>query len=279
MRILLDSPEGLGLRFQYLNIPLSDAEQAAFYERFGTQLEDLLLEGFDDIDRKLYRIEFLHDCSKPLLSLQVNLELREVYTHTDIGYFRFLADITNDRELPSPKLIIGCQSWPPKKRRHIPAYSGMTYFVFSDVPFEQLYGASQTFNSVGEKQLRLVADLWKNIPFAKLGDIDNLNFNIYTTASLFDKIKTVTIIANDYVIAQASAEDLVALPRDKIEDEYGTQLFWPTDLYESEEKFPSLMVLLKDVTPTAYFHFYPYESEPFAFWSLNFSRYTPRKTD
>jgi hypothetical protein len=35
LRILLDSPEGLGLRFQYLGIPLTEEEQAAFFEKIS----------------------------------------------------------------------------------------------------------------------------------------------------------------------------------------------------------------------------------------------------
>jgi hypothetical protein len=46
MRHLLDSAAGLGFRFTYLGIPLSEAEQVAFFEKFGAQLEDLMLRRF-----------------------------------------------------------------------------------------------------------------------------------------------------------------------------------------------------------------------------------------
>lgn len=38
LRIVLDSPRGLGLRFQHLSIPLSEPEQAAFFAEYGSQL-------------------------------------------------------------------------------------------------------------------------------------------------------------------------------------------------------------------------------------------------
>ncbi len=41
IRIALDSTDGLAARYQYLNIQLSDAEQAAFFARWGRQVEQL----------------------------------------------------------------------------------------------------------------------------------------------------------------------------------------------------------------------------------------------
>lgn len=58
MRIALDSPAGLAFRFQYLSIPLSEAEQATFFATFGSQLEELIVRQFSAVDEKLARIEF-----------------------------------------------------------------------------------------------------------------------------------------------------------------------------------------------------------------------------
>ncbi|KAF5428876.1 hypothetical protein C5S36_16225, partial [Candidatus Methanophagaceae archaeon] len=77
LRIALDSSRGLSLRYQHLNIPLSEAEQAAFFAEYGSQIERILHKGFGAIDEKLKRIEFLHDCSKPLMGGSVILTLKE----------------------------------------------------------------------------------------------------------------------------------------------------------------------------------------------------------
>ncbi len=50
LRIALDSPRGLSLRYQHLSIPLSEAEQAAFFAEYGSQLESILHKGFGAID-------------------------------------------------------------------------------------------------------------------------------------------------------------------------------------------------------------------------------------
>ena len=43
IRIVLDSPEGLSIRFQYLDLELSSAEQSAFFARWGSDIESLIL--------------------------------------------------------------------------------------------------------------------------------------------------------------------------------------------------------------------------------------------
>jgi hypothetical protein len=107
LRITLDSPRGLALRYQYLNISLSDAEQQAFFAEYGSQIENLLHKGFGVIDDKLKRIEFLHDCLKPLMGGSVTLTLKQECTPEDLGHFRFMAQILNLHEPePHPALWI-----------------------------------------------------------------------------------------------------------------------------------------------------------------------------
>ena len=106
IRHLLDMPAGLGLRFQYLGIPLSEAEQVAFFEKFGSQLEQMMLKKFDDVDKKLARIEFFHDCAKPLMGIEFFVvELVRPYTPRELGHFRVLVEIINLHEAdPTPTL-------------------------------------------------------------------------------------------------------------------------------------------------------------------------------
>jgi len=65
IRIHLDSPEGLAVRYQYLAIPLSDAEQAAFFARWGSELETLISKSVNSLQDRLSRIEF--SSSEPAL--------------------------------------------------------------------------------------------------------------------------------------------------------------------------------------------------------------------
>lgn len=58
-------------------------------------------------DERLKRIEFLHDCSKPLMGANVVLILKQEFTPKDLGHFRFLVEILNLHEpKPHPGLWI-----------------------------------------------------------------------------------------------------------------------------------------------------------------------------
>ena len=75
LRIALDSAEGLGLRFQYLSIPLSEAEQAAFFARWGGGLEQLITDSMQAVDSRLDRMEFFQEQIRPLDALSFHFKL------------------------------------------------------------------------------------------------------------------------------------------------------------------------------------------------------------
>jgi hypothetical protein len=79
IRILLDSPRGLAVRFQYLDIDLSHAEQTAFFNEFGTELQALVTRKFDTVDRVLHRLEFLQDLTRELIWLSAVVRFDKVY--------------------------------------------------------------------------------------------------------------------------------------------------------------------------------------------------------
>jgi hypothetical protein len=44
IRIVLDSPDGFSIRYQYLQIPLSEAEQATFFAKWGNDIQGVISE-------------------------------------------------------------------------------------------------------------------------------------------------------------------------------------------------------------------------------------------
>src|SRR5262249_38483003 len=97
----------LGLRYQYLNITLSDAEQAAFFERFGSQLEQNIVRGFQLVDTYLARIEFLLRSTKPIVSFGVIIKLKSWYSNDELGHLKYYLLISDDYKLDPTSLIIG----------------------------------------------------------------------------------------------------------------------------------------------------------------------------
>lgn len=110
LRIVLDSPRGLGLRFQHLGVPLSEPEQAAFFAEYGSQLESILHRGFSQVDERLRRLEFFHDASLPLDSVELLIELKAEFNPLLLGHFRIMAELIDLHEPePHPTLWIACR--------------------------------------------------------------------------------------------------------------------------------------------------------------------------
>ena len=88
IRIALDSPDGFAARFQYLDISMSEAEQASFFSRWGDDIQSLVSTGFQRLEGTLERLLFLQEATNVVPTLFVVLELRESYPAEQIGHFR-----------------------------------------------------------------------------------------------------------------------------------------------------------------------------------------------
>jgi len=88
LRIELDAPAGFFVRFQYLNIPLSAAEQASFLSRYGDRLQEVVSSGFGRVEKTLNRMLFLAEANDTLGGVYVRFDLKRAYTAEEIGHFR-----------------------------------------------------------------------------------------------------------------------------------------------------------------------------------------------
>lgn len=88
LRIELDSPAGFFIRFQYLGIELSGADQASFLSRYGDRIQDVVSTGFGRVERTLDRILFLQESADVLQALYVRFQLKESFPAADISHFR-----------------------------------------------------------------------------------------------------------------------------------------------------------------------------------------------
>lgn len=86
---------------------MSEAEQAAFFSQWGSQIEGLLYKGLGAIDQRFERLEFLQECAKPLRAGQLVVLLNQDYTAAELSHLRFLAHIIDVNEPePHPTLCI-----------------------------------------------------------------------------------------------------------------------------------------------------------------------------
>ncbi|MEK9505178.1 hypothetical protein [Gaopeijia maritima] len=93
IRIALDSPDGLAIRFQYLGLPLSEAEQASFFARWGDDIQGLVATGFRRVEKVLDRLLFLEESRDPMTYLRVDAELDGEYTGEALGHVRLFCSL------------------------------------------------------------------------------------------------------------------------------------------------------------------------------------------
>jgi hypothetical protein len=107
LRIALDAPEALGIRYEYLSLPLSEAEQAAFFAHWGNGLENLITESMRGVDSRLGRLEFFQEQTRPLSRLSFHFKLNPAMPRAEMLHFRAMMNITLPPMVPINRLCIG----------------------------------------------------------------------------------------------------------------------------------------------------------------------------
>jgi hypothetical protein len=278
IRIALDSPEGLAFRFQYLQIPLSDAEQAAFFARFGSDIEALITREFGQVDSKLNRLEFLHECQKPLRRLGIALDFARPLSPEELGQYRVLVVVQDlGKRDPHPALCIaGRESYPAysiagrEERRH-----GHQHIAWSVCPDSDIQATIISFGETQLQQLLIEVNLvGATTPFPTLGSLDDQTVWVYCTPSLLRQLSGLGLVANDYVLFYEPIAAIASMNGDPLEP-------LPIHLTErpSGEGWISLMVKGPQY-PEFEQHGEAMLSPPLALyqrWNLAFSTYTPRR--
>ena len=89
MRIMLDSNTGYAIRQRYLDIPLTDAEQKDFFDRWGEQLQTIISTGLGDIDSMIRRLHFLAEAQSLVDQISVIVKLSRPLYDISGGEFLF----------------------------------------------------------------------------------------------------------------------------------------------------------------------------------------------
>jgi hypothetical protein len=235
LRITLDSPDGFSLRFQYLNITLSEEEQASFFARWGDDIQSVISTGFQRIEGTLNRLLFLQESTDPLNHLTLSFELKEKYSADEIGHFRLFCTMF----LKEPKqkifeIIFGSSD---KSNRMIndvdftEQLSGIkhgisrgqweSYLNFesseeseidneNDEEFKQVGSGS----AIGLSEVEFISIHYSKDSFIRyfpsicLKDLDDAMFLPMANKSLAEKIKAIHIYSNGYKIQEIGPGDL-----------------------------------------------------------------------
>lgn len=238
IRIVLDSPDGLSIRYQYLQIPLSEAEQATFFARWGDDIQSVISDGFGRLGKALNRLTFLAETQLPLEGLTVLLDLDREYTAPEIQHFRAFcslwlveekagfnhcifgsADNTSRLDANSEKQLNLEQSGISK------AICGAQWEVHTEkdsnsAEYQKGFRQTGSSKSVGRDKIQQIAiryhganDFMRITPYLLLRDLDLAKFVFYMNGSLFEKLDSIAVYANEYKLAHLRKDALRAEPR------------------------------------------------------------------
>jgi hypothetical protein len=238
IRIQLDSPDGFFIRYQYLQIPLSDEEQASFFARWGDEIQSVVATGFQKLERSLDRILFLQEASDAIAYLSIALELDRDYSGEEIGHFRAfalfhlkeikhkifafmfgscdkshrvykLSGRESRPDLPGIKHGIGGGQW----EQHIDPNAAEEAPEEEEVEDKDRYVQVGCFSSIGMNTVGFISIKYDKDAFIRfeptlcVKDLDEAGYILILNKSLAQKVKAIHVIANGYKLDEFAREE------------------------------------------------------------------------
>ncbi|MER9133308.1 hypothetical protein [Mesorhizobium sp. M0768] len=289
IRLVLDGADGMAIRFQSLGIPMSEAEQATFFARWGDDIQSVIVDGFSEIKRSLNRMQFLHEMNAPLEQFLVLLELDREYNGNEIGHFRFFVTMslaeprdglfmvtfgTSDRaDRASARSVADVEAMPAgilhgmmgaKWERRIPTSEDEPEEDVADSDESVDDGGSTsvgTFTSVGLENVRFLraefgygGGSFRFGPYLRLSDMDDSMIALFMNKSLADKIKAIHLIGNQYKLAEYGRDGFRVDTHGKFEPNL---IFTPSELTDEWRRimrnFGPFSVRYSEMTPIRLF--------------------------
>lgn len=227
LRIALDNPDGFSIRFQYLNLPLSEEEQASFFARWGDDIQTVISTGFQRIERALNRLLFLQESNDSINYLTLLFELDKKYSANEIGHFRLFCFMY----LKQPKheifeIVFGSSDRSErmngdKSSNFDEQLSGIRYGISEgqwergfeidldlDLDKGEHYKQVGYSSGIGKSEMDHISVTYRKDSFIQISpilsikDIDRSSFLPIANKSLAEKIKTIHVYANGYKIQE-----------------------------------------------------------------------------
>lgn len=235
LRIALDSPDGFSIRFQYLNISLSEEEQASFFARWGDDIQSVISTGFQRIEETLNRVLFLQEATYPLVYFTLTVELDRKYKAEEIGHFRLFCSM----HLKEPKygvtsILFGSSDKCDRMRNDLDSdftkqTTGIKYGISSgqwerhikksETQMTEAEDAQQNYNNVawssgiGMDEVEFLSISYNKdylirfFPYLIFREIDEAMFLPFANKSLAEKIKRIHIFSNGYKLLEKNVSE------------------------------------------------------------------------
>jgi hypothetical protein len=240
LRVVLDSSEGLSVRYQYLNLALSEAEQATFFARWGTDLQHLISRSIKAVDTRLERIQFNQEKHQTLRNLIFLLEFARPLSLVDFPHVRALLLIMPPRRHAIFQMLaLAVTNDDGKRQPDAPdARPALTGRLWTD-SFQNSPGSFEATRPDPMTVLRSSGGYSTRFgdPTAPtIADLDECIFAIFVNAMLAKEIKRASIVANEYLLWKADCEDLQF-------DRHEHDIEWPWPLLDSEAQEPWIRIM------------------------------------
>ena len=208
MRIALDTTDGLAARFQYLNLNMSDAEQAAFFARWRDRIENVITNSSDAVHMKLNRLEFINEQSRGLHYLDFHFKLSRRFSETEMPHHRALMTIQfaplNRHPLGKLHMMV-CDDhgeWEQRGAAGLSGYGKLVGTCWGREPSlllqQELYHGNNPLDSISAEFRG--SSFGPPLLGKKLGDLDHAIINFFANKALAEAVKQITVIANEYII-------------------------------------------------------------------------------
>lgn len=232
IRMALDSPEGLAVRFQYLQISLSPEEQASFFARYGKDLEDLVRGRLDGIETKLDEIAFEQwkRCHLQKLDLILTLKNRMRGPHFVTEHYRIVFRLTR---FGSEEFLLGLRdNWTesklPDQRSAYRLGTKSFFWAKRGGPIENSWLPPPSFSVSHPDTFSFnISMLWRPRSEILASEFDDLEIELFVTENLVDKIARIEFTIDDFVVYDSSG-----LPYPLVAT--STDICWPDALTNDE---------------------------------------------
>lgn len=203
LRHVLDSPEGLLARLQYLDIPMSPSEQASLVAKFGSQLQSAVTARFDRVEQTLAQMENFLAFQRPIQRIDLFFRMTTNENSLALGQQAILVAISG-LIAPHRQLHILCRN----HLDHSQAGRSTVFWptgwtsepgVMNSVKYGKPIGMTPTIES-RPKIISCCSELMlsKLGHKVKISDLDILSLEVCCTEGMHEKIEKVSVNLNGF---------------------------------------------------------------------------------
>ena len=225
LRIELDNVDGLCIRYQYLDISLSDAEQTSFFSRWGDGIQSMIATKFQKIEKKLDNIMFYQMANEALQNISIVIKLKKGYKSECIGHFRIFCffDIAQPCS-PIEDITLGATDKPyrvPSGYGNEIECAGIKYGMYNGA-WERYHGEDNRFKSISTatsvcldeiKEINLSYNrhsLFVRYPYnISMIDMNNSYFIFTVNKSIVKRIDSIVVYMNGYLVENIHSNSFV----------------------------------------------------------------------